>query len=89
MFPGSLKTENKFLLSLGLPGGDQVDGLPPAASTDSVSASWHPRQLQNYLGIWGSFFEKLSFYTISIHFLYFFRLFIDIAEAHARGFATL
>ena len=26
-----------FLLPLGLPGGDQVDGLPPAASTDQSS----------------------------------------------------
>ena len=25
------------LLPLGLPGGDQVDGLPPAASTDQSS----------------------------------------------------
>ena len=49
------------LLSLGLPGGDLVDGLRPAASTDSVSASWPGRQLQNYSRIWGRFFEKVEF----------------------------
>ena len=27
------------LLSLGLPGGDQVDGLPPAASTDRLPSA--------------------------------------------------
>ena len=35
------------------------------------------------------FLKKLSFYTISIHFSDFSSLFIDIAEAHARGFAPL
>ena len=33
--------------------------------------------------------KKLSFYDISIHFLDFSQVFIDIAEAHARGFAPL
>ena len=51
------------LLPLGLPGGNQVDGLPPAASTDPVSASWLARRLRNYSENWGSFFEKVEFFT--------------------------
>ena len=35
------------------------------------------------------FLKKLSFYAYSIHFLDFSRVFIDIAEVHARGFAPL
>ena len=35
------------------------------------------------------FLKKLSFYAISIHFLDFYLKIIDIAEAHARGFAPL
>ena len=55
------------------PGGNQVDGLPPAS-------------IQKFRA---DFLKNLSFYTISIHFLDFLRLFIDIAEAYARGFAPL
>ena len=45
----------------GLPGGEQVDGLPPAASTDRSRLD--PRQLRNYSEILGRFFEKVEFLT--------------------------
>ena len=144
------------LLPLGLPGGDQVDGLPPAASDreevgrdiplwlveqdygklllesndrEEVGRSiplcsyyqkvmtertWPrgsrgkhtfllplpagntgPRYLDartttDLFTKRGQFFlKKLSFSDISAHFLDFSQLFIDIAEAHARGFAPL
>ena len=48
------------LLPLGLPGGDQVDGLPPAASTGHRRLE--KNQLKNYSEIWGSFFEKVEFF---------------------------
>ncbi len=47
------------------------------------------KQLKNYSEIWGSFFEKVEFFWISTHFSDFVLIFIDIAEAHARGFAPL
>ena len=69
-----------FLLPLGLPGGDQVDGLPPAASRDDYGT----------IGEFAAeFLKKLSFSHIRIGFLDFSEFNIDIAEAHARGFAPL
>ena len=32
----------------GLPGGDVVDGLPPAASTDTAVASWPGDPLERH-----------------------------------------
>ena len=50
-----------FLLSLGLPGGDQVDGLPPAASTDCVAASWPAGRLGPHFREFWNFFNFLAF----------------------------
>ena len=56
-----------FLLPLGLPGGDQVDGLPPAASTDWSSAD--ARVTTEVFMIFGRFFEFFwVFSCISNHF---------------------
>ena len=41
------------------------------------------------LEIGGDFLKKLSFSGISIHFLDFSWVFIDVAETHAQGFASL
>ena len=57
-----------FLLPLGLPGGDQVDGLPPAASTGLGSQGLGTtKELLENLGRFSN--KKLSFSGISIHFL--------------------
>ena len=61
------------LLPLGLPGGNQVDGLPPAASHEMRAV----------------FRRFSNFYDISNHFSDFFGLDLMFAEAHARGFAPL
>ena len=59
MFLGSSGINFKLYRMLyGLPGGNQVDGLPPASSTDSGAASWLPGRLQTYSENLGSFFKK-------------------------------
>ena len=63
-----------FLLPLGLPGGNQVDGLPPAASIGEKGAVF--RRFSNFPGY-------------SNHFSDFSGLDLMFAEAHARGFAPL
>ena len=76
------------LLPLGLPGGGQVDGLPPAASTGHRYLD--ARTTKELLEKLGQFFlKKLSFSHISTHFSDFVQIFIDIAEVHARRFARL
>ena len=63
--------KSKFALksfSTSLPGGDQVDGLPPAASTDPPAASWPSGPLQTYSRISGSFFKNFNFSDIKLIF---------------------
>ena len=50
------------LLPLGLPGGYQVDGLPPAASTDPPAASWPAPTATELIANLGFFFEKDEFF---------------------------
>ena len=61
------------LLPLGLPGGNQVDGLPPAAS-------------RKFRAVFSKNLEKND---ISNPFSDFSGLDLMFAEAHARGFASL
>ena len=76
-----------FLRPLGLPGGDQVDGLPPAAIR--IGRAWTPGNYGTIHKFGADFLKKLSFSDISTHFSDFVLFFIDIAEAHAQGFAPL
>ena len=43
--------------STSLPGGNQVDGLPPAPSTGAVSASWPPGRKRTQTWFLMTFFE--------------------------------
>ena len=73
----------------GLPGGNQVDGLPPAASTVGWAASWPVGGATELFVILRSFFEKVEFFYIKTIFSEFVLLKLVNAEAHARGFAPL
>ena len=48
-----------------------------------------PGRLRTYSEIWADFLKKLSFYTISIHFLDFLYLKVINTDPHAQGFAPL
>ena len=71
----------------GLPGGDQVDGLPPAASADQLSVDG--AVTTDLFTKLADFLKKMSFSDISIHFLYFSPLKMINVDPHARGFAPL
>ena len=74
--------------STSLPGSDQVDGLPPAAST-KYSCLKTPGRSDLFI-YFCEFFEKIwIFFYISIYFGQFVPQEYVIAEAHARGFVSL
>ena len=77
------------ILPLGLPGGNQVDGLPPAAirgRVQLVAKKCDYGQIRDFEEV---FKENLDFFHISVHFADFVPRQIVNAEAHARGFASL
>ena len=65
--------------SASLPGGDQVDGLPPAASTE-YSSMRPPNSYRTIHEIGADFLKKLKFYHINIHFSDFCLTFNDSAS---------